>query len=116
MTTIQENMTSPFIQQLAVNIFGSQPQYINDLLKIKKLMNKTKLGILSEQLFLILTLKYPQEYSFLLMEQNNPQEITTIEEDEKDEKKNIPVIKPEKIEKENEQSIYQNWIKLYGRP
>lgn len=109
-------MTSPFIQQLAGNIFGSQPQYINDLLKIKKLMNKTKLGILSEQLFLILTLKYPKEYSYLLMEQNNPQEITTIEEDKKDEKKNIPVIKPEKIEKENEQSIYQNWIKLYGRP
>lgn len=109
-------MTSPFIQQLAGNIFGSQPQYINDLLKIKRLMNKTKLGILSEQLFLILTLKYPQEYSYLLMEQNIPQEIATVEEDKKDEKKNIPVIKPEKIEKENEQSIYQNWIKLYGRP
>ena len=116
MTTIHENMASPFIQQLAGNMIGCQHQYINDLLKIKKLMNKTRLGILSEQLFLILTQKYPKEYSYLLMEQNNPQEINLIEEEKKEEKKNISVVKPEKNEKENEQSKYQNWIELYGRP
>jgi hypothetical protein len=119
MTTIQENMNSPFIQKLAAEVFGTQHQYINDLLKIKKLMHKTSLGILSKQLFLILTQKYPVEYNYLLTENIK----TVIEKedsfDKKEDKKKNTHIQPEKPvnkEKEIEQQIYQNWIHNYGRP
>jgi len=66
----QENFNSPFIQKLAANFFETQRKYIEDIMKIKKLMDKSKLGILSEQLFQILKQKYPIEYNCLQMEKN----------------------------------------------
>jgi hypothetical protein len=66
----QENFNSPFIQKLAANFFETQRKYIEDVMKIKKLMDKSKLGILSEQLFQILKQKYPVEYHCLQMEKN----------------------------------------------
>lgn len=42
--------------------------YGEDLNTIKRLMNKDKLGIMSEQLFKILINKYPAEYRLLLIE------------------------------------------------
>lgn len=69
----QENFNSPFIQKLTADFFQTQRKYIEDVMKIKKLMDKSKLGILSEQLFLILKQKYPAEYYSLLMEKNKTQ-------------------------------------------
>ncbi len=66
----QENFNSPFIQKLTADFFQTQRKYIEDVMKIKKLMDKSKLGILSEQLFLILKQKYPDEYNCLKMEKN----------------------------------------------
>jgi hypothetical protein len=66
----QENFNSPFIQKLTADFFQTQRKYIEDVMKIKKLMDKSKLGILSEQLFLILKQKYPVEYNCLKMEKN----------------------------------------------
>lgn len=119
MTTIQENINSPFIQKLAGEIFGTQHQYINDLLKIKKLMHKTSLGILSKQLFLILTQKYPTEYNYLLMENIKTVVDKEVTVDKKEELKKHNQLQPEKqvkTEKEIEQQFYQNWIHNYGRP
>ena len=137
MTTIQDNIASPFIQQLAQSIFGTQQQYIEDLLKIKKLMNKTKLGILSEQLFIILKQKYPKEYGCLLMEQKGQEEIAIEKEERKEveERYNTPILdnSPENgakttvitqldvFEKQQEQKVkelknYQHWVDHFGRP
>lgn len=66
----QENFNSPFIQKLTADFFQTQRKYIEDVMKIKKLMDKSKLGILSEQLLLILKQKYPAEYNCLQMEKN----------------------------------------------
>jgi len=125
MTTTQDNIASPFIQQQAQSIFGTQQQYIQDLLKIKRLMNKSKLGILSEQLFIILKQKYPQEYCYLLLEQHG-QEGIVFEKDEKNQdekrhseptplsKSNIP--QQQEAQKEKELKIFEYWINQYGRP
>lgn len=66
----QENFNSPFIQKITADFFQTQRKYIEDVMKIKKLMDKSKLGILSEQLLLILKQKYPAEYHCLQMEKN----------------------------------------------
>jgi len=63
----QNSTTSRFIQhQMLENQVPSA--YINDLMKMERLMRQPRLGGLGATLFLILKSRYPHEYNILLTE------------------------------------------------
>jgi hypothetical protein len=115
---VSEQITSPFILQKTKEAPQVDNNYIDDLSKILRLMQKSKLGFFSLQMFFILKQRYPQEYLSLLSEQNPALYEKEILEKQKIEK--------EKAEKEanmnktanikQDKKEYEKWVAYYGNP
>jgi hypothetical protein len=112
---IQYNSQQAFV----INNTKSYPAgYIEEFNKIRRLMNKDRLGIMSEQLFKILTNKYPAEYRFLLLEKEH-QNSLPLADKEKTVINSEEVFGNEDLNRaliEKEKEVYEKWIFNYGRP
>ena len=106
-------------QAYVINNTKSYPAgYKEEFNKIRRLMNKDRLGIMSEQLFKILTHKYPAEYQFLLLEKEHLNSLPLADKEKAVIIKEDIFVKEERNKKliEKEKEIYEKWIFNYGRP
>ncbi len=115
---VTEQIISPFILKKIKETSWIDNNYIDDLSRILRLMQKSKLGFFSLQMYFILKQRYPQEYLSLLNEHN-----PALYEKEILEKQKIEKEKAENEAKTNQKANisqdkkeYEKWVAYYGNP
>ncbi len=115
---VTEQIISPFILKKIKETSWIDNNYIDDLSRILRLMQKSKLGFFSLQMYFILKQRYPQEYLSLLNEHN-----PALYEKEILEKQKIEKEKAEKEANTNkianisqDKKEYEKWVAYYGNP
>ena len=115
---VSEQITSPFILQKTKEASQIDNNYIDDLSRILRLMQKSKLGFFSLQMYFILKQRYPQEYLSLLNEHNPAQYEKEILEKQRIEKEKAEIeanmSKTANIKQDKKE--YEKWVAYYGNP
>ena len=116
----ENNINSPYLLQKIKETIWKNGDYINDLIRLERMIKKGPQGFAGGQIYFLLRKKYPVEFLELLKEAS-PQRY---EAELADQQKSVidkasyeeKMAAAEKQEAEKEKKVYANWIALGGKP
>ena len=116
----ENNINSPYLLQKIKETSWKNRDYINDLIRLERMIQKGPQGFAGGQIYFLLREKYPVEFLELLKEASPQryeaaladQQKSVIDKASYEEK----MAAAEKQEAEKEKKVYANWIALGGKP
>jgi hypothetical protein len=109
----ENDINSPYLLQKIKETSWKNRDYINDLIRLERMIQKGPQGFAGGQIYFLLREKYPVEFLELLKEAAlSDQQKSEIEKASYEEK----MAAAEKQEAEKEKEAYANWIALGGKP
>jgi hypothetical protein len=116
----ENNINSPYLLQKIKETSWKNRDYINDLIRLERMIQKGPQGFAGGQIYFLLREKYPVEFLELLKEASPKRYKAALADQQKSEIEKASykekMIAAEKQEAEKEKKAYANWIALGGKP
>ena len=116
----ENNTNSPDLLQKIKETIWKNRDYINDLIRLERMIKKGPQGFAGGQIYFLLREKYPVEFLELLKEASPQRYEAELADQQKSEIEKASyeekMAAVEKQEAEREKQAYANWIALGGKP
>jgi len=116
----ENNINSPYLLQKIAETSWKNRDYINDLIRLERMIQKGPQGFAGGQIYFLLREKYPVEFLELLKEASPQRYEAALADQQKSKIKKASyeekIATAEKQQAEREKEAYANWISLGGKP